>query len=199
MHEKVLVVPGRFLFSGQTEGFQGFRSGLNAGLSKRIAAGSFFISRIRAEKDPQFKQVIIYLVLRYRTSVFIYRRVNASTEKRLLHKYSLGLGGHINPSPVLGWRELIHQNLHRELNEEVFLQDHYSYHFLGTVNDDQTEVGKYHLGLVYLVSCASPGIVVRETNKLTGRLLPASQILKKDYQWETWSSFLIPEIQSLVC
>lgn len=153
--------------------------------------------RSEMEQDPRYKQLIIYIVLRHRNTVFIYRRVKGSNEKRLLNKYSLGLGGHINPCRARSFGELLNTNLRRELLEEIYVKDRFSYHLLGIINDDVTEVGLYHLGLVYLVSCSTQEVTVREKDKLVGSLRPASEILNSQYQWESWSSFLLPEIKRI--
>jgi len=191
------VIPRSFLFEGENRTFQGLLSPPNNYFLELVSAGSFFMPRSEMEQDPRYKQLIIYLVLRHRNTVFIYRRAKGSNEKRLLNKYSLGLGGHINPCRAGSFEELLNTNLRRELLEEIYVKDHFSYHLLGVINDDATEVGIYHLGLVYLVSCSTPGVAVREKDKLVGSLRPASEILNSQYQWETWSSFLLPEIKRI--
>lgn len=195
MHEQILVVPRTFLFANEKV-LHGFRLEGSKNLLKRIAFGSFFISRHQAEYDLNFKQIIIYLVLRFRDSIFVYQRKEASLEKRLIFRHSLGLGGHINPCPVKNFKQLIFLNLNRELREEVYLKKPYSYHFFGIVNDEQNKVGKHHLGLVFLVSCSSPEIITREKKKLTGKLVPASR-LPFNNQLENWSLLILPEIMRM--
>ncbi len=197
MSEQVLVIPRSFLFRGNKQTFQGLISPPNHYFLELVSAGSFFMPRSEMEQDPRYKQLIIYIILRHRNTVFVYRRAKGSNEKRLLNKYSLGLGGHINPCRAGSFEELLDTNLKRELLEETNVKDRFSYHLLGVINDDLTEVGLYHLGLVYLVSCATPEVTVREKNKLVGSLRPVSEILNGQYQWETWSSFLLPEIRRI--
>ena len=56
------------------------------------------------EVDPSFKQVIPYLVLRDAERYFLMRRTRAGVDARLLGRYSIGVGGHLNPGDggVLG-------------------------------------------------------------------------------------------------
>ncbi|NPV28308.1 MAG: hypothetical protein HPY58_01360 [Firmicutes bacterium] len=197
MREKVLVVPKSFLFSGQAI-LQGFQRGRNWKLIKRIAAGSFFIPRHEAEKEPHYKQIITYLVLTHQNSVFLYQRIDASSEKRLLFKHSLGLGGHINPGPARSFKELIALNLNRELREEIFLKGSYSHRFLGIVNDEETGVGKCHLGLVFLVTCSSAEAEIKEKGKLTGSFVPVSRLSSYQPCMESWSALLLPEISKII-
>lgn len=195
--EQILVVPRSFLFRDAF--FQGFLSSPKHDFLKIISTGSFFIPRSKAEYEPKFKQIIIYSILRYAESLFVYQRVKGSSEIRLVNKFSLGIGGHINPCQASSFEELIHKNLKRELLEEIFLRGTFSYRFLGVVNDDQTDVGIYHLGLVYLISCSNPYIGVKEHNKLVGGFRSISEIVNnKNYEWESWSSLLIPKLKGLL-
>lgn len=197
-HEKVLVVRKSFLDQQGSIPASGFLGGDNSNLLRSIAKEGFFVLRQEAEHSADLKQIILYLVLKHRQSLFVYQRVNATTETRLMHMYSIGLGGHINPvGREAGGSQLFSANLHRELTEEVKFSGHFSYRLIGVVNDDQSEVGRYHLGLVYLVTCATAEIEVRETDKLTGSLLPISSVADYLSSMETWSALILPEISKM--
>ena len=202
--ESVLVVRKSFLSRQESIPVSGFQNSASPRLSQSIIDESFFVPRQEAEHCADLKQIILYLVLRYRQSIFVYQRVNATTETRLMHMYSIGLGGHINPpvgtgpDTIMDGSKLFSSNLHRELTEEVQFSGHFSYHLIGAVNDDQSEVGRYHLGLVYLVTCNTPEIRVRETEKLTGTLLPTSGVATYLPFMETWSALILPEVCRII-
>src|ERR1700682_1106547 len=93
--EEVLVVPRAEVFPG------GAWDGVidqdpERGLSI-IADRRQFRSRGEVEEDPDYQQIIPYLVFRHRDLYLLTRRLKQSTEKRLRHLYSLGVGCHINP------------------------------------------------------------------------------------------------------
>jgi predicted NUDIX family phosphoesterase len=205
--ESVLVVRKSFLSRQESIPASGFQNAANSRLTQSIIDEGFFVPRQDAEHCADLKQIILYLVLRYRQSLFVYQRVNATTETRLMHMYSIGLGGHINPleGAATGTIMVNHDgsnlfsaNLHRELTEEVQFKGHFSYHLVGTVNDDLSEVGRYHLGLVYLVTCTTPEISVRETEKLTGALLPTSGVAAYLPFMETWSALILPDVCRMI-
>lgn len=196
MQENVFVVPITAAVKNKIN-FQGFLPG-NDSLWTQFAAEGMFLNRHTVEDDTRYKQLIVYLVLRYKEEIFIYQRMRATGEKRLLNKYSFGLGGHINPVRSLNFRRLIASNLTRELKEEVSFPGPYSYCFLGLLNDEETEVGKYHFGLVFLVSCLTPLITVREKNKIQGKLIPVSRLFEYRGNLENWSSILLPYIPDLI-
>lgn len=199
--EKVLVVSNKFLATQDYIPRSGFQGGVTSKLLPSILREGLFVQRQKAECCAKMKQIILYLVLRHRQSLFVYQRVKETTETRLINMYSIGLGGHINPvvrRSGTGDSRLFGANLYRELTEEVQFRDPFSYHLIGIVNDDHSEVGRYHLGLVYLITCTTPEIAVRETEKLTGTLLPASCVDAYLPFMESWSLLIYPEISRLI-
>ncbi|HHV35861.1 MAG TPA: hypothetical protein GXX59_09895 [Syntrophomonadaceae bacterium] len=197
LQENILVVPNTAAVQKNTN-FHGFRPGTDHNLWTQFAAEGLFLDRDIVEDDTRYKQLIVYLVLRCRQEIFIYQRIRETGEKRLLDMYSFGLGGHINPVHSHSFRRLITSNLTRELKEEVSFKGQYSYRFLGFLNDQEEEVGRYHFGLVFLVSCLSPHISVREKNKIQGKLVPVSRLVEYQDNLENWSLILLPYIPDLV-
>ena len=63
---------------------------------------------------------------------------------------------------------------------------------IGIINDDETEVGKVHLGLVYEAHFDNPTVRLREQALGRGEWKRLGD-LKDGVEYETWSSFLIEE------
>lgn len=145
----------------------------------------FFIDRPTAEVSPQYKQIIPYVLIRHGGSYFLLQRTQKQTESRLHHKLSLGIGGHINPATP----ELL-DGLRKELEEEVDVAGDYDLSFVGILNDDTTDVGKVHLGAVYVLDSHAGGVAVRETEKMTGRWVPAAELAEQREAMETWSQIV---------
>jgi len=70
---------------------------LEAPLLQKIEREGFFIERPRAEEDPTYRQIIPYALVRYRGRYLLMRRTQGGGEARLHNRYTLGVGGHINP------------------------------------------------------------------------------------------------------
>jgi predicted NUDIX family phosphoesterase len=123
--------------------------------------------REHAETDETFKQIIPYLYIECGQNFLLYKRTKKQSEERLHEKLSLGIGGHINPIDCTS-DSVINNCLLRELTEEVTVHDldPASTEFLGFINDDLSEVGKVHLGLVFKAKAFSEKITVNETDKL---------------------------------
>jgi predicted NUDIX family phosphoesterase len=106
--------------------------------------------RPEMEEDPSFKQLIPYVVFRYQTpdgetQLFSYARGKGQGESRLHDKWSIGIGGHIS-SVDNSENEPYRDGMRRELEEEVMIDTPYSERCVGLINDDESEVGKVHLG-----------------------------------------------------
>jgi predicted NUDIX family phosphoesterase len=150
-----------------------------------ITGTHFFIDRPLAETSPQFKQIIPYVVIRHDDSYFLLQRTQKQTEARLHHKLSLGIGGHINPDTP----DLL-DGLQKELEEEVEVAGDYDLTFVGILNDDTTEVGRVHLGAVYMLDAHAPTVTVRETEKMSGRWVPRDELAQHREAMETWSQIV---------
>jgi predicted NUDIX family phosphoesterase len=145
----------------------------------------FFIDRPTAEVSPQYKQIIPYVLIRHAESWYLLQRTPKQTEARLHHKLSLGIGGHINPdTPDL------FDGLLKELEEEVDVQGDYDVTFLGILNDDTTDVGRVHLGAVYVLDAHDGAVTVRETEKMSGRWVARGELAGHREAMETWSQIV---------
>ncbi len=110
--EQVLVVP-RACVIGQT-GWHGFRTGELDGLYDAVVREARYESRDAVESDPRWKQVIPYLVVRDGPRYFLMQRSRAGADARLHDRWSIGVGGHVNPGDggIVG-------GLQREWREEI--------------------------------------------------------------------------------
>ena len=139
-------------------------------------------SREAMERDPSFKQIIPYLVLRDGPRYFLMRRTRAGADARLHDRYSIGVGGHLNPGDggLLG-------GLVREWQEELIATFVPEFRLVALLNDDTTDVGAVHLGAVYLADAAGRPVAIRETDKLTGAFVEPDAVAAVADELETWS------------
>lgn len=182
--EQVLVVP-----RAAVVGEPGWRGILAEGGEARLRAIERlgrFEPRAAMEGDTRFKQVIPYLVLRDGPRWFLVRRTRAGGDERLHERFSIGLGGHLNP----GDRDLA-GGLAREWAEELAADFVPSFRYLGLLNDDETDVGRVHLGVVYLADAAGRPVAVRETDKLEGGFVDEAALDAAYERLETWSQLVL--------
>jgi predicted NUDIX family phosphoesterase len=178
--EQVLVVPREALVPG--DGWLGVRRGDLAAALQVVAREGRFLRRGDAEEDPAHKQVIPYLVLRDGERWFLMRRTRAGGDVRLHDRWSIGVGGHLNPGDgdVAG-------GLRREWAEELVADFEPDYAPVGLLNDDTTAVGAVHVGFVYVADAGGRHVAIRETDKLEGRFATTAEVAAVRDGLETWS------------
>lgn len=174
-----------------------------AEVTGRIRARGFFVERRHAEADATMKQIIPYCVVVRGGDVFLTRRTQKGGDARLFGKRSIGVGGHINPvdGDVGGGAGVLELGLRREIDEELAIDGAWTVRAVGLLNDDSTDVGSVHLGLVHVVR-AEGGVRVRETETLVGGFTPAADLVRlcRDERatFETWSALLIDRLDEVL-
>lgn len=153
-----------------------------------------FIERDRAERDPAYKQLIPYIVLRHGASIFSYVRGKKSSESRLVAMRSIGVGGHIEPadqSLFSSDREMYLEAARREVGEEVKLESPYQESIVALINDDSTDVGKVHLGIMHIWDLAEPKVTKREGLITQSGFVPIETLKANLDELETWSQIAL--------
>lgn len=124
-------------------------------------AGYEFVLRTLAENNPEWQQIIPYVVLQTQNLnlTAVYNR--QGSEKRLHDLWSLGIGGHINPQDRsdsgASFETTLISGMTRELDEELAHRPAVDQPvFCGIINETITEVGRVHLGAVFQIRTCSP-------------------------------------------
>ncbi|MBI2246654.1 MAG: phosphoesterase [Armatimonadetes bacterium] len=186
--EEILVVARHLLLPGIVHGF--IRDGAPAYRSRILEYGEFRL-RSQMEHDSSMKQIIPYLIVRYGSRIFAFRRLAAGGESRLHGKYSIGVGGHINRVDVEGASDIVDAGMRRELLEELVIFGNWRARLVGVLNDDTTRVGQVHFGLVHVVDVDTSDVVVRESHSLEGRLMDSDELDGLRDHMETWSQLIL--------
>jgi len=195
MAEEVLVVSTRFLSDLPSGVFD------VPDLLPRLLTQAQFLPRDQAEVDPSFKQLIPYSVLRHGSEVFRYQRSAWGGERRLHGQASVGVGGHINRSDVLPlWLDvtpIVDWARDREIAEEFDVASPGQPRLVGFLNDDTTEVGLVHLGVVYEYWLDHADVHPREKRvHIHYGFAPIAELLAHVAEYESWSQFIITQYLS---
>lgn len=193
MDQLVLVVAANRI--AEIGRFQGYSTGVENYLSILLAtSNNFFMLRSQAEQDTRYKQLIPYVVLRHEGSVFSYIRGKRSSEARLVTKRSIGVGGHIEPmdqSLFSSDRDMYLEAARREVNEEVQLDTSYVENIVALINDDTTDVGKVHFGILHIWDLAEPRVMKREGLITQSSFLTVEELKARVDELETWSQIAL--------
>ena len=191
--EHVLVVPT--LLFREVGYFQGFCTEVDPYLKTLLdPAYISFRPRDQMEIDPSFKQLIPYCLFRHGGELFHYKRGKLQGEGRLHSKRSIGVGGHISSQDKNLFGSLYIEAMHREIAEEVHLETTYSDRCVGLLNDDETEVGRVHLGIVHIFDLDAPKVRPREKSMLQSGFAPAEELVRDLDQFETWSQLCLKHL-----
>jgi len=188
--EHVLVIPTRVFH--EVGHFQGFSSEIDRYLDVILdPAHASYRPRPQMEQDPSFKQLIPYCVFRFEDQVFHYQRGTAQGEARLHAKRSIGVGGHVSTADLAKAQSPYLEGMRRELEEEVDIECGWSEDCVGLINDDETEVGKVHLGIVHIFELDNPKVQPREKSMINAGFAPLAELIKQIDQFETWSQICL--------
>lgn len=192
--ERVLVVPTAVFHEAGV--FQGFSPRAEHYLSRLLdPAHISYRPRAAVETDPSFKQIVPYVVLRWRDQLFHYTRGKGGTESRLRALRSLGVGGHISADDANLFEVPYREAMFREVAEEIRLESAYQERCLGLINDDATPVGQVHLGIVHVFDLAEPNVRRRETVLTRTGFAPLAELRGQREEFETWSQFVLDALE----
>ena len=198
--ENVLVVR-RSLFD-ELGSFQGlnFEPGkyLDAFLSR---GNNLFLPRVQAEIDPTYKQIIPYVILAHSDKAVHYVRGKKAGEQRLVAKGSIGIGGHLNDGDAgLFNLDEEHYNrvVEREVHEEVHLLTKFGNRVAALINDDTTDVGRVHLGIVHVFKLAEPKVEKREAMIRGLTFLTREELITRRESLESWSQICVDSLDRLL-
>jgi predicted NUDIX family phosphoesterase len=198
--ENVLVFP-RSLFE-RLGSFQGFNPEVNRYLQAILdIKNNSFMPRAEAETNPNFKQIIPYVVITDGKRVLHYVRGKKAGEQRLVAKGSIGIGGHINDedhSLFTVGLQAFQEAVKREVCEELAVQGAFDARPVGLINDDSTEVGRVHFGIVHVLFRTSEQVKKNEQVITQLEFLPFEELAARREQMESWSQLCLDNIEALL-
>ena len=160
MDEKILCIKEETLFKyGKWNGLM--TSTPQKYLNLLRENGEFRV-REELENDPEYKQIIAQVILRYKDKYFLHRQVKRN-EERLNSLCPLPIGGHIEEIDSNS-DDILETALERELHEEVDLKSNIiSKNYLGLIYlEDDNPVNLVHVGFVYIFDLDGVDVHVKE-------------------------------------
>lgn len=198
--ENVLVVQ-RALFD-ELGAFQGLNFDPGNYLGALLSRGNnFFLPRAAAEHDPAHKQIIPYVIVTHGGKVLHYVRGKKAGEQRLAAKGSIGIGGHMNDTDetLFAFDEAAYRaGVEREINEEIALDSAFEDRIVALLNDDSTEVGRVHLGIVHVFELAEPKVQKREAMITNLAFLTPEELRARRDNLETWSQICVDALAQIL-
>src|SRR3982751_2132246 len=191
--ENILVIRRNLL--DELGSFQGLNFEPQKYLNTLLSRGNnFFLQRPEAETNPAYKQIIPYALVAFENTVLYYVRGKKAGEQRLVAKGSIGIGGHMNETDESLFamdEEAYRAGVEREVNEEIKIDTPFEDRIVALLNDDSTEVGTVHLGIVHVFKLKEPKVQKREA-MITGlTFMTKDELLDRRETLETWSQICL--------
>jgi predicted NUDIX family phosphoesterase len=165
------------------------------------ASKILYLNRSAAEQDRRYKQLIPYVLVVCQDKILRYRRGKGGQETRLHGLFSVGIGGHISEedndllSGPVGYTE----GMKRELMEEVAISmEELNESVVAVINDDSTEVGYVHFGVVHILQVANEEVAGRRSGIVAPEFIPIVDAVKDAAAYESWSRFCLEKLDVLL-
>ncbi|MBI3853409.1 MAG: phosphoesterase [Verrucomicrobia bacterium] len=156
-----------------------------------------YLTRSHAEQDTRYKQLIPYVLLMCGDKLLRYRRGKGGQETRLHGLFSVGIGGHISEEDhELFSNNAYQEGMRRELMEEMAV-DEVKETAVAVINDDSTEVGQVHFGVVHIMQVATENVAGRRSGILGPEFIPLAEAAKDLSAYESWSRFCLEHLDVL--
>ena len=198
--ENVLVIR-RSLFD-QLGSFQGLNFEPAKYLNMLLSRGNnSFFPRAQAESDPTYKQIIPYVLLAFKNKVLYYVRGKKAGEQRLVAKGSIGIGGHMNETDESLFaldEQAYRTGVEREVNEEIEINTPFQDRIVALLNDDTTEVGQVHLGIVHIFHLEEQKVEKREAMITNLSFLTRAELMARRESLESWSQICVDSLDRLL-
>jgi len=182
----------------------GVFQGINLDIEKYLpvvtaSKNILYINRSEAELDKRYKQLIPYVLIICGDKILRYRRGKGGQETRLHGLFSVGIGGHISEEDnslfanAVGYTE----SMRRELMEEVAI-DEVREAAVAVINDDSTDVGYVHLGIVHVMYVDDESVAGRRSGIVAPEFVPIADAIKDASSYESWSKFCLENLNVLL-
>jgi predicted NUDIX family phosphoesterase len=158
-----------------------------------------YVDRDKAENNDRYKQIIPYALILCGNKILRYQRGKRGVESRLHGLYSVGVGGHILEqdnwlfSRGLGYRDAMRRRLMQELDIDVNREVS-----VAVINDDSTDVGRVHFGVVHIVRVPDESLAHWRCGVVRPEFVSFNEAVNGAFSYESWSHFCILNLDDLL-
>ncbi len=169
-------------------------------------SSTFFIPRLKAEKDIKHKQILSYILVEKNNRLLRFvRGVYTNAHSMLRGSLCIGFGGHVQNYDLNLFETLYNDNgyfnsVKRELLEELKIPEisinQKSLKIIGILNDDSSEVGKSHFAIIHKLDLDN--VRIQDVKKLKGEksinqltFVPINELGDDFEKYEYWSKLCI--------
>jgi len=197
--EQILCFPNKIL-EGKYDKFVGLFQ--DEPLWRKIKRSIVVLPRDEVEEDYRYRQIIVYVLIRYHNEYLQYKRTKKTEERRLQELYSIGIGGHVNIGDNLNitlfseneFDYFLSNAIFREINEELRLDSRKTEvpQFIGFLIDNSDSVGKVHFGVVSVIELLEKKVYNRKEKGIGSiEFVDLKELEDISSKFENWSKLVI--------
>ena len=119
----------------------------------------------------------------------------------MVAKGSIGIGGHINDEDhtlFTAGLQAFQDAVKREVCEELTVQGPFDARPVGLINDDSTEVGRVHFGIVHVLFRTPEKVKKNEQVITQVEFIPIEELKARREQMESWSQLCLDNLDALL-
>lgn len=197
--ERIICFPSSLL-DNKYKNFTGVFK--NEFLWQRIKNNLITLPRNTVEHDPSYRQIVVYVLVRFKNQYLVYQRTKITKEDRLQEMYSIGIGGHVNNSDNLhtqlfsdnSFDSFLSNAIFREVHEEIRIESNRTREpvFIGFLLDNTNDVGMVHFGVVSVIEIFDKKVFSKK-EKGVGNLKfqNLSSLQNNSEKLESWSILIV--------
>jgi predicted NUDIX family phosphoesterase len=198
MLQKVLCIKSELIFPDAASKWNGLKTENLDAYYNLLLTSSEFRVRAELEEDPNYKQIIPQVILRYTSDkprYFLHRQVKAN-ESRLNSLCPLPLGGHVEEFDLGQSADLLQTALEREVSEEAEIKSNIiSKKFLGLIYiEDENPVNHVHVGLVYFFDLDGDEVKINEEGLETIGFVDKDYLVENRNDLTYWSRVIVDSL-----
>lgn len=151
-------------------------------------------TRFDAEKDENWQQIYPYALFKYQDQYAEFKRgVSNTSDSRLNMKYTLAVGGHVFKTD---WQKAgsLENFIQQIFHHDIQYQGNLTVKPIGIINDNSDDLGRYHIGVVFLLEGDNPNLVSNIHTEL--RLIKLADMTGEDVSFlERWSQMIYRQLR----
>lgn len=193
MQQEILCIDSESLFSkGKWNGLK--TTDLDYYYDLLLTKSQFRV-RSELENDPNYKQIIPQVILKYKDAYFLHKQLSAN-EVRLNNFCPLPLGGHVEKFDLNAVdMDVIQAAIIREVDEEAVVKSTIlTKIFMGIIYlEDENLVNHMHVGLLYVFDLAASDVKMRADGLETVGWVDKNYLTEHLHELTYWSRIFVTE------
>lgn len=175
------------------EGWNRVRSGQTSAIYQYVRQNGVFLPRDDVEDDDDYLQIVPWIVVQRYDRLWVMERLATAEDPRLDSPWTLGISGHVEEPPTsvvdpIAW------NTRKLWHDTVILDRSCRAHLVGAIKDNENQVGKHHLGLLFFIGLQTGVPAMAEGLNLIGSFRRINLLTNHTRELDDWSNWIVASL-----